>query len=195
MRSIIISAFAALAGGLAVRSSEAATNTNAASVIPVTGGVPIINEINTYRQKAKLPLLSWNQQLAINSWNTGVNNTLTHAGMHPHHILFPGSSAQVIAEGFDDSGVCSYNIQPFTPFLFSLLAWLCELPTDPAIQPWSCSVAATISHQSSSGELGHWEIFHAAAYHNIGCAFVPWSYGCVNFSYGPWNGYWVCDFS
>jgi cysteine-rich secretory family protein len=201
MRSLIIAAFAAIAGAVAVAvpaaeaKAIADTTTAAANVIPVTGGVPIINQVNTYRQRAGLASLSWNQNLAVNAWNTGVNNTIEKDYYHPHHILFPGSYAQVIAEGFDDSTVCGANLQGFTPFLFSLLAWLCESPSDPGIA-WSCTVAARISHQSSSGEIGHWQIFHSPAYNQIGCAYVPWNIAnCADFVVGPWTGFWVCDFA
>jgi hypothetical protein len=157
--------------------------------IPVSGGVPILNDINTYRHNKGIQLLAWEPQLAERSSITGIEDVTSHWGA-PVHDLKPPSWAQVIVAGINDQGVCNRDIKPFTPFQLSLLGWVCENPRDPAIQG-NCQQASDISHiVDSPTDIDHWQILSNPDYNRIGCAFTHHTQGnpC-----DTWTGFWICD--
>jgi hypothetical protein len=205
MRFIVFQALALLCGsaaGLTItkhQAGEAAGLVNAAlelrdpsfnyDNVPISGQVPIINIINTYRHNRGIQLLAWDSQLTQRSSITGIEDVVSHWN-GPVHDLKPPSLAQVITAGIDDQGVCSRDIKPFTPFQLAFLAWVCENPSDPAIHA-NCDEASDISHiKAPAGDTGHWEILSNPYYNRIGCAFTQHTQGkpC-----DIWTGYWVCD--
>ena len=160
--------------------------------IPVSGGVPIINDINEYRQRAKLPLLAWDWHLVNNSYITAENNVWYHWEKFVHDLQ-PPSYAQVMTAGINDAGECGRNMKGWTPFQLSLLCWLCENPSDAAIRA-NCQQARAVSGcDPSLSDTEHWQILHSAAYHQIGCAYAH--HDVPNSDCSGFNGAWVCDFS
>ena len=157
-----------------------------------SGGAAVINSINTYRQNARLPLLAWNSQMTYNSQLTGYYNMLQNLFHTPRHYLFKGSYAQVLSPGINDQTVCDRNINPYTPFQLSWFAWLCEVPSDPAIHT-NCHGASKISHlvcPTGAEATGHHAILVNGDYKTIGCSFTRNPYGrpC-----DTWTGFWICD--
>jgi hypothetical protein len=158
----------------------------------ISGGQAVINNINLYRQNARLPLLAWDEDRTYTSALTGYNNMIQNLFHTPRHYLFKGSYAQVLSPGIDDRTVCRRNIHPYTPFQLSWFAWLCEVPKDPAIRT-NCNVASKISHlvcPTGAEAMGHHDILANGDYKTIGCSFTRNPYGR---SCDVWTGFWICD--
>jgi len=157
-----------------------------------SGGQAVINSINLYRQNARLPHLTWNEQRTYTSALTGYNNMVQNLFKTPRHYLFKGSYAQVLSPGVNDQTVCSRNIHPYTPFQLSWFAWLCEVPKDPAIHT-NCNRASQISHlvcPTGAEATGHHDILANKDYKTIGCSFTRNPYGRAC---DTWTGFWICD--
>jgi uncharacterized protein YkwD len=157
-----------------------------------SGGQEVINSINLYRQNARLPLLTWNAERTYTSALTGYNNMVQNLFKTPRHYLFKGSYAQVLSPGINDQTVCGRNIHPYTPFQLSWFAWLCEVPTDPAIHT-NCNRASEISHlvcPTGAEATGHHAILANKDYKTIGCSFTRNPYGRTC---DLWTGFWICD--
>jgi len=153
------------------------------SSVEASAGKPMIQSINEYRSRARLPPLVWDSRLVSNAAKTG---DATH-GERMQHQMNPGTFGQVLVEGTDSScGLESTNYTPFEVFYYS---WLCENPNDAALQD-NCGSVLRTSRIDTGGQIGHWQILSDEKYKKIGCAFTRNQN--VNRCSG-FTGVWACD--
>lgn len=89
-----------------------------------SGDNSIIATINKWRSTFDADALSWSQDLVNAAANTA---TLNGGGATMQHHA-PKGAAEVIAPGSDTA--MDQDLQDYTPFEISLIAWLCEKPGD-----------------------------------------------------------------
>ncbi|KAL8962023.1 MAG: hypothetical protein Q9193_001512 [Seirophora villosa] len=150
-----------------------------------SGDNSIIATINKWRSTFDADALSWSQDLVNAAANTG---SLNGGGATMQHHA-PKGAAEVIAPGSDTAK--DQDLQDYTPFEISLIAWLCEKPGDKMGD--SCAFQNNImkvSNADSENPTGHHDILVDNQYSQIGCAFTR------NPNADDWfgsQGLWVCD--
>jgi hypothetical protein len=151
---------------------------------PLSGGVSLLTTVNKWRSIYNLPDFTWDEQLERNALKTGVDG----GGVNQVHQLGPGTNGQVITPGVDTP---SDELQGYTPFELSYVAWLCEVPS-PRLKTGGVDGCALVSDQLHMyyTSTGHHDILTDASYTKIGCAFAPNPNAASD---SPWTGLWVCD--
>jgi hypothetical protein len=151
---------------------------------PLSGGVSLLTTANKWRSIYDLPSFTWDEQLERNALKTGVDG----GGVNQVHQLGPGTNGQVITPGVSTP---SDELQGYTPFELSYVAWLCEVPSD-KLKTGGVDGCALVRQQlfMTYSSTGHFDILTDPKYTKIGCAFAPNPNAPSD---SPWTGLWVCD--
>ncbi|MCJ1446429.1 MAG: hypothetical protein MMC23_006934 [Stictis urceolatum] len=143
----------------------------------------IMSIVNKYDRAYGIPLRQWNRTLYANAYATVELN----GGATEHHKIFPGTRAQVLIPGRQDSNP---STGPYSPFQLMYLAWLCEVPDDFQLEG-RCPEVLEYAHMNDSGQTGHHDVLINPQYGEIGCAFFqnPDQHDDDD----PFQGIWGCD--
>jgi hypothetical protein len=156
--------------------------------VPSSGGVPLINTVNTWRSRYKLPSLTWDTTLAGYAADAGRSGTCNES---PRHIIQGNTLAQVISPGIE-TNTKNWDLQGGTPFGLTYSgAWLCQRPTailtnDNGVD--RCALGQRYLGIFGSLNPGLSDNLTNKSYKRIGCAFT--SISCPNV-----QGFWVCNLS
>lgn len=150
--------------------------------VPTSGGVPLINTVNTWRSRYKLPSLAWDTTLAGYAQNAALDGTCDQM---PRHQLLRDTLAEVISPGIE-TNTENWDLQGGTPFGLTYSgAWLCQRPTailtnDNGVD--RCALGERYLHVPNGESPGLSDILTSKSYKRIGCAYT--SIGCT--------GWWIC---
>lgn len=156
--------------------------------VPTSGGVPLINMVNTWRSRYKLPSLTWDITLAGYAADTGRSETCSE---NPRHVIQGDSRAQVISPGIE-ANTKHWDLQGGTPFGLTYSgAWLCQrstavLTNDNGVD--RCALGQRYLGVPSSFNPGLSGNLTNKSYKRIGCAFTPTR--CSDD-----QGFWICNLS
>jgi hypothetical protein len=156
--------------------------------VPTSGGVPLINTVNTWRSRYKLPSLAWDTTLAKYAADAGRSGTCNDS---PRHVIQGSTLAQVISPGIE-TNTKNWDLQGGTPFGLTYSgAWLCQrstavLTNDNGVD--RCALGERYLGILSNFNPGLSDNLTNKSYKRIGCAFTPIS--CPNV-----QGFWVCNLS
>jgi len=156
--------------------------------VPTSGGVPLINTINTWRSRYKLPFLTWDTTLAGYAADAGKGGTCDAS---PRHVIRGDTQAQVISPGIE-TNTRNWDLQGGTPFGLTYSgAWLCQrstavLTNDDGVD--RCALGERYLGVLNNFNPGLSDLLTSKIYKRIGCAFTPIS--CPNV-----QGFWICNLS
>lgn len=156
--------------------------------VPTSGGVPLINTVNTWRSRYKLPSLTWDVTLAGYAADAGSGGTCND---NPRHVLQGSSLAQVISPGIETNSK-NWDLQGGTPFGLTYSGgWLCQKPTtmltnDNGVD--RCALGERYLGLPNGQNPGLSDILNNKSYKRIGCAYT--SIRC-----GDPKGWWICNLS
>ena len=156
--------------------------------VPTSSGVPLINTVNTWRSRYKLPSLTWDITLAGYAADAGRSGTCSE---NPRHVIQGDSRAQVISPGIE-TNTKNWNLQGETPFGLTYSgAWLCQrstavLTNDNGVD--RCALGQHYLGVPSNFNPGLSDSLTNKSYKRIGCAFTPISCPDV-------QGFWICNLS
>lgn len=156
--------------------------------VPISGGVPLINTVNTWRSRYKLPSLTWDTTLAGYAADAGGSGTCDSS---PRHVVRDGTLAEVISPGIE-TNTKNWDLQGGTPFGLTYSgAWLCQrttavLTNDNGVD--RCALGQRYLGVISNFNPGLSDNLTNKSYKRIGCAFTR--INCPNV-----QGFWICYLS
>jgi hypothetical protein len=155
--------------------------------VPTSGGVPLINTVNTWRSRYKLPSLTWDTTLAEYALDA---TSGWYCGGDIRTSLKGNTLAQVWAGGIE-SNTKNWDLQGGTPFGLAYTSWLCSRPTEVLTNDNGVDRCALLNRYfgyQMGKNPGLSDILTRKEYKRIGCAFKSTKSDC-----GGYHGWWVCN--